>query len=121
MSNLFIRLAPEIASKEDIDKVIQKIKLWNWETGFSFAHIVLDDYNLDNGSILFCLEPKRVADWTNGRIESYFGKGRTLQQLEKWEWDSYKEIVQMSAEIVDLLSWLLNVPEEIRRQLTSGR
>lgn len=115
MSNLFNRPNPQDATITDVKKALEEITKWDWTTGFTFAHIVIDDENLEDGHILFCLEPNRIAETINRVIKDEFGH-TDFKKLEPWQWGSYENIIRHMAEVVDLLNWLLAVPIEIREQ-----
>jgi hypothetical protein len=114
MSNLFQRPKPEIATAGDVKKAIDDITARDWQTGYSFAHSVIDDMNLGDGDILYCLRPSWIAEVMNQRLKDEFGFDVEFDKLEKWQWGIYKKQIEHMSELVDLLNWLLDVPEEIR-------
>lgn len=117
MSNLFLRPDPRIATAQDIEKAIDGITAWDWETGYSFAHIVIDDMNLGDRNILYCLQPDNIANIMKQRLRDKFRKDRELSTLQDWELSIYREEMRHMAEIVDLLNWILDVPEEVRNEV----
>lgn len=66
--------------------------------GFEFAHVVLEDLNLDNGSINFCMG--LGASWAERATKRHPMHAR---EIEKYRVDT-----------LDLLRWLLRVPESKR-------
>ncbi len=116
MTNLFDRPRPKDATIKDIEKSLEEITDWDWTTGYTFGHIVIDDKNLEDGHILFCLNPNRIAETMNQVIKDRFGHIE-LDKLEPWDMGDYEDIIRHMAELVDLLNWLLNVPIEIRQQI----
>lgn len=118
MSNRFHRPTPATATGDDVKKALKEISDWDWETGYSFAHIVIDDDNLGDGSILFCLRPSWIAEVMNQRIKDAFhGRDVDFNKLETWEWGIYQQQIEHMAEVIDLLNWLLAVPEEVRDEV----
>lgn len=114
MSNLFDRPKPHKATAYSVVKAIEEIQAWDWQTGYSFAHVVLGDQNLGDGHILYCMRPSWVAEVMEQRIRDEFGGVVNFDSLEKWEWRIYYDHAQHMAEILDLLNWLYEVPEEVR-------
>lgn len=111
----FYRPNPTTAKAAEIAATIKEIKTWNWEVGYSFAHNVLGDLNLGDGSILFCLEQKRIDEWVNQRIEQHYGKPvADPETLEEWERYGYYDEIELRDEIIIALRWLLHTSEEER-------
>lgn len=60
--------------------------------GYSFGHIVIDDYNFEGDSIVFCLDPAQIKDWE----------------------EDHPDRAHLSDTIKAFLELLLTVPEEYR-------
>lgn len=101
-------------NREDIIAIIDDFTsphYWPTSVG-SFAHIVLDDYNLEDGSIDFCLHPDRIDAYLKLKEESLFKyMNDYVDGL-----NSMVEILNMSIEIIMFLNWLKSLPEEIRER-----
>jgi len=117
MSNIFQRPDPRIATAQDVERALEGITAWDWQTGYSFAHIVIDDKNLGDRNILFCLQPAGIADIMKQRLRDKFGEYRELSTLQEWELSIYREEMRHMAEVIDLLNWLLDVNEDIRDEV----
>ena len=119
MSNLFYRVNPENATVTDVQKALEEITEWDWTTGYSFAHIVIDDKNLSNRDILFCLQPNQIASVMNDRLEQQFGCIPDLfsNPMSEPDISLYEKQIKHMAEVIDLLNWLLDVPENIRGEV----
>jgi hypothetical protein len=117
MSNLFQRSKPELATVEDVTKAIDEITKWDWTTGYSFAHIVIDDQNLTDIDILYCLRPSWIAEVMNEKISDELGGKFDFDNLKPEQLSIYEKKVTHMAELIDLLNWLLDVPIEIRDQV----
>lgn len=116
MSNLFQRPAPATATADDVRKALAEIVEWDWQTGYTFAHIVIDDHNLGDGSILYCLRPSWIAEVMNEKIAD-LSRGQdvpAIDQMESWQLQIYQQPIRQMAEVIDLLNWLLDVPEDVR-------
>jgi hypothetical protein len=116
MSNLFQRPTPATATIDDVRKALEEIVAWDWKTGYTFAHIVIDDHNLGDGSILYCLRPAWIAEVMTQKIKDHL-RGHdmpSLEDMEPWQLQIYRQPIQQMAEVIDLLNWLLDVPEDVR-------
>lgn len=117
MSNLFQRPQPATATVADVKNALEEITSWDWRTGYSFAHIVIDDKNLGDGHILYSLRPSWIAKVMNQKLRDEFGFEPDFEKLERWQWGTYEEQIRHMAEVIDLLNWLLDVPIEVREQV----
>lgn len=115
----FFRPDPTTVGKEVIEKERQRLIDWNWQVTSSFAHIVLDDYNLGDRSILFCLQQDRITKWVDREIlDTYEKPIPDPSVLEEWERYWYDDIMEMRDEIIIFLRWLLHTSEDERSQVT---
>ena len=69
---------------------------------YSFAHSVIDDYNLGDSSIMFCLGSDRVKDYLLQKVEESF-------DVKRVTWG-----VNLT---IEFLEWLLTVPESERDEV----
>lgn len=77
---------------------------------FSFAHIVLDDYNLGEEHINFCLD--RMLDWFYSMYQELDAVDYTSTNF--WENYNWFLLVDYTAKIVEFLEWLKTIPSDIR-------
>lgn len=119
MTVLFERVKPENATNEDIKKAINEITEWDWTTGYSFAHIVIDDFNLSDRDILYCLRPSWIAEVMNDKLndEFYHINSDNVLYLDDWQLSIYHQKIMHMVELIDLLNWLLNTPIEERDKI----
>lgn len=119
MSYLFNRPNPSSATAADVEKALDEITEWDWQTGYSFAHIVIDDHNLSDKDILYCLMPHQVANVMNQRLKDEFGYIPDLfeSSLSTQELGLYEKQIRHMLEVIDLLNWLLCVPEKVRNEI----
>ena len=77
--------------------------------GSSYAHIVVDDYNLDDGSVDFCLQHKEEwLDFIQERAEKY--EGGALP-------NDYALIIEgYTAQVDEFLLWIKTIPTDVREQ-----
>lgn len=70
---------------------------------YSFAHIVLDDYNLSDGNIRFCLKTEHITEWIT-------------EIAPRWDHtpEALAYMIEHAAYIVRFLGYLLSIPESIR-------
>lgn len=80
---------------------------------WSFAHIVIDDYNLADGHIKFCLE--RVDDYFCERFLELGLEG--YNENEDW---FYWDLVNGVCLTVEFLEWLLTIDEDERENVEQG-
>ncbi len=114
MMSRFKRPEPSDASPQQVLDAIGAITDWDWETGYSFAHIVLDDVNLLDRHILYCLHPQWISDVMMGRMDDSVKEHKTFDDLNDHQINIYRHAIEHMVEIVTLLNWLLNVPEDTR-------
>lgn len=117
MSNLFQRPKPELATENDVKKALEEITEWDWTTGYSIAYIVIDDKNLSDADILYCLRPSWIAEVMNQKLKDEFDFEPNPVELNPFQLEIYEKIIRHMAEVIDLLNWLLEVPISIREQL----
>lgn len=84
---------------------------------YSFAHIVLGDFNLMDGHIDFCLEDEQVRGWHQskvGEIINHYGENPLSPYLA----DRYRftRLLACTDAIIDFLEALKKVPEPIREE-----
>lgn len=116
------KINPLTATIEDIKEEINKLcKRYPIAASSSYAHVVLDDMNLDNDAIVSCLYGPNF-DWDSGKGEWAFDYTKTwrerwfmetMDESETWELD---QVRKMTTEIDEFLLWLLKVPKETRLQ-----
>lgn len=99
------------------EEITPRIVLWridqftalNPESAYSFAHIVLDDYNLSDGSINHCLNSPLYHDWLKQQI---------LDLDKALPAQSYNEAIErlfgLRESITHFLKWLTSIPEAVR-------
>jgi len=88
------------------DQVLQIIDAFTEfcpEALFSFGHIVLDDYNLTDDNIKFCLKEETMEDWFNHQLSQ---AGFTIAGVDK--------LSVMRNIIEAFLRFLLAIPEDVR-------
>lgn len=117
MSNIFQRPMSESATEDDVITALEEITRWDWTTGYSFAHSVIDDHNLSDIDILYCLRPSWIAEVMNQKLKDEFEFIPEPQKLNLQEQYVYENIIRHMAEVIDLLNWLLEVPISIREQI----
>jgi hypothetical protein len=125
---------PATATGEDIAAALHALTNWNWHTGYTYGHIVIDDYNMGDGSIFFCLTTSHYWDskrdtWSShaergvfrrecleqGITDSFY-RGVNVGKLEFWEQAQLTDILEVDAEVCRFLRWLLRTSEEARDQ-----
>ena len=82
---------------------------------YSFAHIVLDDYNLFDSDIAFCKDWDRKQEWFKYVLEHVVDP--TISNplsIKEWERYRYDELMEMIRETDKCLNWLLTIPEDVR-------
>lgn len=92
------------AFKTDIDK---RYSWYRAGVDYTFAHIVLADYNLSNAHIDGCFKPSNIEMWDKTYGESY---KEILDGQEVWA----EDFMQLKAEIADFLNYLKTIPEQQR-------
>ena len=88
---------------EQVIQIIDAFTKFCPESRYSFGHIVLDDYNLTNGNIEFCLEDETIEEWF-----SFASSDPT------WERFQHDDLVTMRNIIEAFLRFLLAIPEDER-------
>jgi hypothetical protein len=78
---------------------------------FSFAHIVLGDFNLGDGHIQWCLEPEQVDKWVNRETERFLNRDDD-EYARRYNFEQLEEV---KTETIKFLNWLLTIPENIRK------
>ena len=80
----------------------------------TFAHIVLDDLNLGDDYIYWCLEWEQIRFWIEDEMEQIDdGRGTKYAQAVL-----KKQVLQKAAAIIRFLNDLTIIPEEIRVEYT---
>jgi hypothetical protein len=95
----------DLVSPETRAKIKEFEKKWPWAWGGP-AHIVLDDFNLDDGYIEWCIE------LINGVLTRQ-GTDETLAYLEKLEWYAEHSVEELT-DTKAFLQQLLEIPEDKR-------
>ena len=96
---------PASAMARQVAHAIKTIEEWNWRAGYSFAHIVLGDYNLGNDSIDYCLNHVSVYDVAKP-ITKY-----EYEALSPYDQYQYDLNVELRDTTISLLVWLKETPE----------
>lgn len=84
------------------------------DPAYSFAHIALDDYNLSNGDIEWCLHNDRVNEYLMNRYSEL--PEHAIDHTSDNYWDNYAywgliDGVQLT---IDFMNWLMTIPEDER-------
>ena len=79
--------------------------------GYCFEHIVLDDYNLYDSNIDFCLEKERIAEWIYDKAKDV---GCLPGKCDWWMLSSYLHIVDYAYSASAFLSKLKEISEDDR-------
>lgn len=76
----------------------------------TFGHNVLDDYNLEDSSILWCLRNENIQNWYQLRELELYPKDASgrIDQWDLYELDSQRD------DIIMFLRWLMTIDENIR-------
>lgn len=114
ISNAWLTIAAESATVHQIAHAINAICEWNWVAGYSFAHIALDDYNLDDYSIDFCLNEERISECVNYRISLRYDPLPDYESLPVWERSYLDDEYELRDTTISLLEWLRKTPESER-------
>lgn len=79
---------------------------------YTFGHIVLDDLNLSDGHIEWCLRQDSIHDW----FQHALGHLRSLNVDDMSTFDkfTYRDLTGLRDAVIIFLRWLLEIPEEIR-------
>lgn len=93
------------ATAQQVAHAIKTIENWNWRAGYSFAHIVLGDYNLDDGSIDYCLNHVSI-DGVARPITKH-----EYEALSPYDQYQYDLNVELRDTTISLLVWLKATPE----------
>lgn len=81
---------------------------------FSFAHIVLDDYNLSDAHIHWCLRQDSINEWFNYNLARCDPDTCNPDSHNSWERWRYDELTELRDATIEMLRWLLTVPESMR-------
>lgn len=127
---VLLRPDPETATGQDIVAAREGLLAYNWEVGCSYGHIVIDDYNMGDGSIFFCLNTSHFWNSDIGGWDSHPERGRFRREwikrqledngappidgMEFWEQYLYADVLRLDAEITRFLRWLSRTTEEAR-------
>ena len=89
------------------------------ETGiapeFSFAHIALDDLNLSDGDIEWCLDNERVNTFLMNTYNDWLPLGMIDHTSDNsWENCDYWDLINGTQLVIDFMKWLLTIPEDER-------
>lgn len=76
---------------------------------FSFAHVVLSDYNLSDGHITDCLDREKALEWVARALD---------EEMDQYAWWLVYE--EMAA-ICKFLHWLLSIDEDVRKAVIDVR
>jgi len=80
---------------------------------YSFAHIVLADFNLGDGHIKWCLEQEQIDQWVSYITEEV--KKRLTNRNNEYSLNyDLAEIERVKNDTIEFLNWLLTIPENIR-------
>lgn len=125
--HILSRPDPASASASDIVEALRQILRYNWVAGCSYAHVVIDDYNMSDRDILYCLYSSPVwngSSWgfREGERSAMRGEWVASQILhagltvpyELWEEEEIAVVLELDAEVTRFLRWLLRTSEEER-------
>lgn len=76
---------------------------------YTFGHNVLDDLNLSDGHIKWCLRQKTINDWFN-----HANGNNDPESKDFYDQQDYEDLTKLRDDTICFLRWLLDVPEEIR-------
>lgn len=104
------------------DEIIDVVDAWDSDwlesgsrswPGASFAHIVVDDYNLEDANIEYCEE--LAKEWFVEAVEGLKSEtGGNYLSPYSWERFLYDALVKMTSETLAVLLCLKSIPEERR-------
>jgi hypothetical protein len=102
-------MLPDSGDLQTLDQVEALIGAFNdhftaYMPDYSFAHIVLSDFNLEDQHIRWCLKPAQIIFWREDRMK---GWGMSRDECD-----------QQEAVIKQFLNYLLTIPEAIREDQT---
>lgn len=82
----------------------------------SFAHCVLDDYNLSDGDIKGCLQDEQINEWLISKLNDiYYEDFDSIQEGDdEYRSFDYWELVDGAQLTIDFMNWLMTIPMEIR-------
>lgn len=108
----------KFCSGEEIAEIVEdEIESFNAkypDARFSFAHIVLDDYNLLDGHIHWCLRQDSINEWFNYNLARCEPDACNPDSHNSWERWRYDELTELRDATIEMLRWLLTVPESMR-------
>lgn len=78
---------------------------------YSFAHIVLDDFNLEDWHIKWCLENEQVNEYLIDKLRYVLDEYTNYDNYDYWL------LVEGADLTIQFLEWLLTVPEEVREAI----
>jgi len=100
--------------RQDVIHVIRMFCEDDRRYAYSFGHIVLDDYNLDDDCIKFCLRQKTINDWFEHNLQSCDPASSNPESPNDWERYQYDDLTDARDKIIAFLRFLLTIPEDIR-------
>lgn len=83
----------------------------------TFAHIALDDYNLSDGHLNFCLESDQIREWFYQAYKDNLGYAVDYTSDNTWENYRWYELIEATEIIILFLEWLKTIPIEVRDHL----
>lgn len=101
-------------SPDETDALVDEFSKWFFEkylrhASSTFAHIVIDDYNLDDSYIHWCVEWEQVRRWIDDEMEGIDEKNTIYTQIALRE-----EILEKAQVVIRFLLDLTTIPEELR-------
>lgn len=78
---------------------------------YSFAHIVLDDFNLEDWHIKWCLDNEHINEYLIDKLRYVLDEYTNYDNYDYWL------LVEGADLTIQFLEWLLTVPEETREAI----
>jgi len=107
-------------TREEVINIINQFSdAHNNKPNYTFAHITIDDYNLSDLHIKYCLRQDAINDWFEDQITQYGEKlgakeGFDPTSHNSWERCNYDDLTELRDAIIGFLRALLKVDEEVR-------
>lgn len=80
--------------------------------GYSFAHIVIDDYNIYDGHIQFCLD--RADEYFQDKLKDLNPEYANPDAIESWQRWELDMLIESCLITMEFLEWLLTIDEDER-------
>jgi len=105
----------DVSTREEVIGIIEEFSREhdNW-VNYTFAHIAIDDYNLSDLHIKFCLRQDTINEWFEYALTQQEPECCDPTSANEWERWQYDELTELRDAVIGFLRALLKVEEEVR-------